>query len=464
VTATAPAVAAPPAIPEKSIAVLPFVDMSEKKDQEYFSDGLAEELLDLLAQVPDLKVPARTSSFYFKGKQVTIAEIAKALGVAHVLEGSVRRAGNSVRVTVQLIQTDNGYHLWSKTFDRDFKDIFKVQDEIAAAVVETLKLRLAPTHAVAAFRSPNTEAYTQYLLGRHFHLRGTADGYRRSVEAYGKSIVLDPHYAAAYSGLAVSEALLGDITGDAAMLKRAESDADKAISLAPESADAYSARGDLRATFSWDWNGAQEDLSKALLLDPADTTVQLRYGNLMESLGRLPEAIAAEKKAAELDPLAASAWGNLAHSLISSKDYPAAAEALRRALEIQPDLTSGLYDLARLQLLQGNTAEALAVFLKIDDPGLRLCGVSMAEHTLGRAKESQQALDELIAKEAQDAAYQIAGVYAWRLENDKAFEWLERAYRQRDGGLADVKSDPLLESLHGDPRYKAFLRKMKLLS
>jgi TolB-like protein/Tfp pilus assembly protein PilF len=449
-------------VPEKSIAVLPFVDMSEKKDQEYFSDGLAEELLNLLAQVPDLKVPARTSSFYFKGKQVTVAEIATALGVAHVLEGSVRKAGQMIRVTVQLIRADNGYQVWSKTYDRDFKDIFKVQDEIAGAVVEMLKAKLAPPHSVASYRTSNTEAYTQYLLARHFHLRGNTEGFRRAVESYRKAIVLDPGYAAAYSGLAVSEAVLADITGDAALLKQAEADADKGVELGPEAADAYSARGDIRATFSWDWAGAQSDFEKALLLDPADTTVQLRYGNLMVYLRRLPEAIAAEKRAVELDPLASTAWGTLGRCLMYSGDYPGAAKALHRALEIQPEYANTLYDLARLQLLQGSAAEALATFGKVDDAALRLSGISMAEYALGHAKESQQFLDELIAKEAQDAAAQIAGVFAWRRENDKAFEWLERAYRQRDGGLSEVKSDPLLANIRSDPRYVAFLGKMKL--
>jgi TolB-like protein/Tfp pilus assembly protein PilF len=458
-----PAAPAGGAIPEKSIAVLPFVDMSEKKDQEYFSDGLADELLDLLAQVPDLRVPARTSSFAFKGKSEDIPSIAQKLRVAHVLEGSVRKAGNMIRVTVQLIRADSGYHIWSKTYDRDFKDIFKVQDEIAAAVVEALKIKLGPTQPIGAHRSSNPEAYNEYLLGRQFHRHGNNDGWRRAIEAFHQAIALDPHYAAAYAGLAMSEAFLADQTGEAAGLRQADADAERAVELAPEEADGYASRGYLRSTYSWDWAGAQADFTKALLLDPASATVQRSYALLLKSQGRLSEAIAAEKKAIELDPLSSATWNNLGRSLTSERDYPAAGEALRRALEIQPESTYSLYSLARLQLLEGHAAQALARSRKIsDDEAFRLQGIAMAEHTLAHVKESQQALDELIAKYAQDSAYQIAEALAWRGEKEKAFEWLERAYQQRDGGLVDVKVDPVLDGLQGDPRFKAFLKKMKL--
>ena len=446
---------------DKSIAVLPFVDMSEKRDQEYFADGMSEELLNLLAQVPDLKVPARTSSFYFKGKQVRVAEIAKALGVTHVLEGSVRKAGNTTRVTVQLIRADNGYHLWSNTYDRDFSDIFKVQDEIATAVVEALKVKLAPTH-VASQRTSNSEAYVQFLLGRQFFNRGNLEGFRHSVEAYRKAVELDPLYAAAYARLAISEAYLADDVGDAAGMQRAEAAAERAVALAPEEADGYAARADLRASFIWDWAGAQADVAKALAIDPSDSEVQHRYGFLLANLGRLPEAIAAQRKAVALDPLSSHAWENLGRYQMFNKDFAAADVALRRAFEIQPNSPFGLYHLGALQLLENKAAEALATFGRIDDEAFRLYGVSMAEHSLGHAAESQRALDELTAKHAQEAAYQIAEVHAWRGEADKAFEWLERAYVQHDGGLSDVKADLLLVSLRGDPRYQMLMGKMKL--
>jgi TolB-like protein/DNA-binding winged helix-turn-helix (wHTH) protein/Tfp pilus assembly protein PilF len=449
------------AIPEKSIAVLPFLDLSEQHDQEYFSDGLAEELSDLLAQVPDLHVSARTSAFYFKGKQAPLDEIARALGVANLLEGSVRKSGNTLRVTVQLIRTDSGYHLWSKTFDREMQDIFKMQDEIAGAVVTALKAKLAPTQA-AAYRTPNAEAYNQFLLGRQLHRRVDLDGVRRAVEAYRKAIALDPNYAAAYAELAIAESFVASGTGDAAGLDRAMLDAQKAVAIAPGEPDGYAARADLRASYMWDFAGAQADLAKALALDPSDNVIRRRYGYLLGSLGRLPEAIAALRKAIELDPLSTPAWGRLGRYLTFTRDFAAADEALRWALEIQPESSYALMSLGTLQLQEGHAAQALVTFGKVSVVGLRLAGGALAEHTMGHVQASQQALGELIDKYPQEAAYQIAQVYAWRADRDQAFAWLDRAYRQRDGGLSDIKFDPLLGSLRADPRYDAMLRTMRL--
>ena len=463
--APASAVALSPAqgtIPEKSVAVLPFINMSSDKEQEYFSDGLAEELIDLLAKVQDLRVPARTSSFYFKGKAEKIDAIAKELRVAHVLEGSVRKAGNTIRVTAQLIRVDSGYHLWSETYDRDIKDVFNVQHEIAAAVVEALKAKLAPTQQASTHRTSSAEAYNQLLLGRQFYNRGSLDGFRRAVEADRKAIALDPNYAAALAGLAVSEYWIAALTGDVAGYTRAEQAADTAVARAPDEADSYSARGYLRGVYRRDWAGAQADLAKALALDPADSTVQRRYAVLLTSLGRLPEAIAVNRKAIDLDPLSSLAWGNLGRNLTASGEFAAAHEALRRAREIEPENASSLNSLGMLQLLEGKTAEALATYRTLKSENYRLAGIAMAEHTLGHAKESRQALDEVVEKHAQDAAYEIAEAYAWLGEKDKAFESLARAHQQRNAGLVEFKIDPLLASLRGDPRYKALLGKLNL--
>jgi len=449
------------AIPAKSVAVLPFADMSEKHDQEYFSDGLAEELLDLLAQVPDLRVPGRTSSFSFKGKSDDIQTIAQKLRVAYVLEGSVRKSGNTARVTVQLIRADNGYHVWSKSFDRDFTDIFKVQEEVATAVVEALKAKLGPTQA-APHRTSNTEAYNQFLLGRQFHDRGNLDDLRRAVEAYRHAVVLDPNYAAAYAALSMAELYLADATGDADGLKRAEVSAEKAVALAPEEADGYAARGYLRDDINWDWVGAQSDLEKALALDPGNSVVQGRYGNLLSKLGRLTDGNAAYRKAIDLDPLSTSSWMSLSFNFMYDRDFIAAGAGLRRTLEIQPDNIYALSGLGTLQLLEGKAVEALATFSSIKVEAFRLTSIAMAEHTLGHAQNSQQALDKAVATLADDSADQIAQAYAWRGEKDKAFEWLDRAYQRRDGGLSGIKIDPLLANLRTDPRFAALLRKMKL--
>jgi len=455
----APASFAPPM---RSVAVLPFVDMSENKDQGYFSDGLAEELLDLLAKTPGLLVIARTSSFAFKDKSDDIPTIAKKLNVENILEGSVRKSGDRLRITTRLIRASTAEPLWHETYDREIKDVFDVQDEIAGAVAAHLKLTLAPMSQDPARRTSNTEAYNQYLLGQQAFNRGNLDGYRLAIEAYHRAIALDPIYVAPYGGLTAAEFFVADQTGDAAGYRRAEEAADRAVELGPEDADSYGARGFIRYAIRWDWRGAQADFEKAIALDPGDARFQQRYGELLATEGRLADAIATTRKAIELDPLSHSAWQTLTSYLISTRDFAAARKASRRALEISPQSDFSLNDLGLLQLLEGRAEDALATFRKIDNEGFRLSSVAMAEHTLRHERESQRALGQLIAQHATEAAFQIAEIYAWRGEKDKAFEWLERAYRQRDGGLSDIKTDPPLADLRNDPRYNAFLLKMDL--
>jgi adenylate cyclase len=463
VVASVATVSAPSAIPEQSIAVLPFADMSEKKDQDYFSDGLTEEMIDLLSQVPDLRVPARTSSFYFKSKNETIANIAQQLKVAHVLEGSVRKSGKRLRITAQLIRADSGYHLWSQTYDREDKDIFAVQDDIARSVVTALKLTLAAALQSTGSRGTgNDEAYNQFLLGRQLDRQESREGNRLAVEAYQKAIELDPNYAAAYAGRAIAEGYLADLMGDRVGLERAGQDVEKAIELAPNEPSGYLARSYIRQNWLWDWFGAQEDIEKALTLDPRNSDVHFQYALLLESLGRLPEATVAQKQATELDALSSQDWRYLARLYTETGDYASADAALGRAIELEPTSVFALTILGRLRLAEGRAQDALDVFRNIDDFVFSRTGVAMVEHTLGHAKASQQALDAVIAKYALMAAYQIAEVYAWRGEKDKAFEWLERAYQQQDGGLSRVKGDALLKSLRNDPRFNTLLRKMNL--
>jgi len=450
------------AVTQNSIAVLPFLDMSEKKDQGYFSDGLAEELIDQLAKIPGLHVIARTSSFSFKDKSADIPTIAKQLNVANVLEGSVRKAGNRLRVTTQLIRADSGEDLWSETYDRQLKDVFQVQDEIAGAVVGALKLKLAPGQQSSnAHRTSNTEAYNQFLLCRQFAVRSKLDDYQRAVAACRKSIELDPGYAAAYAELAVAEALVADRTVNPALLQQAQATADKAIAMAPDEADGYAARGFMRR-YEWDWTGAQADLEKALTFDPGDIRAQTRYGLLLGSLGQLPEAIAAIKKATISDPLSSLSWSILGGELMEGRQFAAAHEALQRALDIDPGSTYALDNLGTLQLYENNAAQALATFRRIGDEVFGPRGIAMAEHTLGHPEASQQALDSVIAKYANAAAYQIAEVYAWRGEKELAFQWLDRAFQQHDGGLAQFKQDLTLASLREDARFAAMLRKLNL--
>ncbi|HET7777272.1 MAG TPA: tetratricopeptide repeat protein [Rudaea sp.] len=467
-TSAVPAAApAAPAVSDNSIAVLPFVNMSSDKEQEYFSDGLSEELLNLLAQVPQLRVIARTSSFAFRGKEVGVTDIAKALNVANVLEGSVRKSGETLRITAQLIRTADSSHLWSETYDRKLTDVFKVQDEIASAVVAQLKVKLLPAQQVTnPHRTANTEAYNQYLLGNQYYSRNSRDGDRLAVAAYQKAVELDPQFAAAYAGLGVAEMYASDyadsLEENAAAKQRAQANIDKAIALAPDLADGYAARGWQRATLLRDFSGSQEDFEKALALEPGNALVLRRYGLLQNNLGRAAQAIAAYRRAIELDPLSSSAWSNLASAyFLDPSQFRQAREALDRSLAINPESSFALAALATLELLEGHAQDALSVSGRAGEV-FRQWGVAMAQHTLGNAGESQRALDELIAKYAHDSAFQIAEVYAWRGEADKAFEWLERAYVQHDGGLAFIKPDPLFRGLHTDPRYAAMLKKLGL--
>ena len=349
-------------ISEKSIAVLPFLDMSEKQDQGYFSDGLSEDLITLLAQVEDLQVIARTSSFHFRNRTAPLTEIASTLGVAHVLDGSVRRSGKTIRVTAQLIRTADGVHLWSQTYDRDVKDIFQVQDDIAAAVVALLKLKLLPAGS-DPHRSDNPEAYNQFLLARQLGRRGNTEDIEHAVAAYRQAIALDPNYAAAYSGLSFAETAMANYAQDPARFVIAHEAADKALSLAPQLTEAYRAR----ALFRLDplaFAGARADSEMALTLAPGESFVQSLYGVQIAAFGKIPQAITAMNKAIDLDPLSGYAWANVGIFQTVNKDYPAARHALERALAISPSDDSFHFALGQLDLLQGRLTEAGAEFQK----------------------------------------------------------------------------------------------------
>jgi TolB-like protein/Flp pilus assembly protein TadD len=466
-SATPDAASAAPAASDNSIAVLPFVDMSQTKDQEYFSDGLSEELLNLLAQVPQLRVIARTSSFAFKGKEVGVAEISKTLNVANVLEGSVRKSGDTLRITAQLIRTADSSHLWSETYDRQLTDVFKVQDEIAGAVVAQLKVKLLPTQQVTnQHRTASAEAYSQYLLGNQFFNRNSVEGYRLAVPAYEKAIALDSNFAAAYAGLGFAQLYAADYAPSADEMaqyrQRAQAAVGKAIALGPDLADGYAARGWMRSSVTWDWNGGEADFAKALALEPGNAATQRRYAIVLQNFGRLVESVAASRKAIELAPLSSSAWTNLGSAYLADRgQFHEAREAFERARSLNPESSFANFNLAALELLEGHAQAALAASVRAGEVW-RQTGTAMAEHNLGHAAESQRALDELIAKYAHESAYQIAEVYGWRGEKDKAFEWLDRSYAQRDGGLTLIKTDLLIESLRTDARFAAMVRKLGL--
>jgi serine/threonine-protein kinase len=461
-----PAAPSTPAGP--SIAVLPFTNLSGDKEQDYFSDGLSEELMGLLTKVKELHVAGRTSSFAFKGTTVDLAAIGEKLHVATVLEGSVRRSGDRLRVSTRLVNVGDGYQIWAETYDRKMTDVFAVQDDIAGAVVAALRVTLLPQarRAGSRRRTSNPEAYNQYLVGRQFASRADPEGNRIAVAAFQRAIKLDSNYAAAYAALARTEYWLAESAGGTAEAVRAEGQqalaaAEKAIALDPDLAAGYAARGLVRYGITWDWIGAQTDLERALSLDPGDSGIQIVYSYILSSLGRLPDAIVTARKAIDLDPLSARGGSNLGRYLSAIGELPEARQALTRALDINPEDEYVRFNLGTTALLEGQPTAALAEFRRAGD-ARGLAGVAMAEHDRGHTKESQKALDELIARRAQDSAFRITQVYAWRGERDQAFAWLERAYTQRDVHLAAITYEPLVVRLRNDPRYAAMLKKLNL--
>jgi TolB-like protein len=457
---------APASTVEPSIAVLPFINMSADKAQDYFADGLAEELLDLLAKTPGLHVIARTSSFSFKGKSDDIPTIAAKLKVANILEGSVRKSGDRLRVTAQLIRADTSEHLWSDTFERQLSDVFKVQDEIAGAVVSALKVHLLPAQQQSLrseLHTTNLEAYDLYLQGKEGYNRGDEAGYQHAVTALRQATALDPRYAAAYATLATAEfwAEDSDPNSTGAGFERALAAADKAVALAPDEAAGYSARGFVRAVYRFDFAGAQSDLNKAVTLNAGDPYVLHRSAVVLAVLGDLPAAIDREQKALTLDPLSAEICMRLAFFYMNAERYSEARPLYEKALAIAPNSIRAHFNLGELELLEHRPEAALATYRQTGDGIFSLTGQAKAEYSLGHLDASQRALEQLIAHEA-NAAWSVAKVYAWRGETDKALEWLERAYTVRDPGLTWLKVEHDFRSLHNDSRYKKLLREMKL--
>lgn len=455
-----------PALAGPSIAVLPLVNLSSDKEQEYFSDGLSEELLNLLAQVPGLHVAARTSAFAFKGQNEDVRAIGEKLHVATLLEGSVRKAGAQIRITTQLINAADGYHLWSATYDRQLNDVFAVQDEIARAVVAALKLRLMPAPGTSERRTASPEAYNEYLLGRRFFHLNNIPAFGRAVDAYGKAVALDPGYAPAWAGLALARFWFGqEAESEEAVhrwLQLASEAADKAIAAGPDLPDGYLARGFIRINFQQDWDGAAADLDRAVQLGPDDADALTSRSSLYRTQGKMKEAIALLRRGVELDPLNARTWSGLGSALLFDGQTGPAREALNRSLEISPEQVYTAAWLGFTYLQDGRMQEAAAAFERSTHEVFRLAGAAAVECAQGHAAAGQKAIDALTAKYAHNAAYQIGTSYGFCGNADRAFEWLDRAYEHRDGGLAIVKKDPLLAKVRGDPRYAALLRKMKL--
>jgi len=463
-----------------SIAVLPFTDLSPEKDQEYFADGLAEELLNVLSKIHGLRVASRTSAFSFKGTKLDLPSVAQKLNVATILEGSVRKAAKRVRVGAHLIQTANDSHLWSQSYDRELDDIFAVQDEIAQAVVEELRAKLlgatqgasastqvkAEVLAAGVGRGKDTEAYELYLQGRFHADRFTPDDATKGIEYYRQAVAIDPEFALAWACLARAYADQAAYAWAPAAeaFERAKGAAERSLQINADQAEGHAVLGLCRLVNDRNWRGAEASFRRALELAPSNVLVLRHSAILAACLGRNDESIALLQRAVTLDPLSVPVQRLLGQRCLYAGKLADAEAALKKTLELNPRGGFTHYWLGMWHLASARRDQALTAFkLEVNDV-FSLLGLAVGEHALGHLPEAQSALRELTAKHADAAAFQIAGAHAYMGEADRAFEWLERADAQRDPGLVEVKAEILLRNLYGDRRWRLFLEKMGLES
>jgi serine/threonine-protein kinase len=451
----------------KSISVLPFAHLSSDPDDEFFCDGLAEELLNALARIDGLKVAARTSSFSFKGKNMNISEIRQALGVNTVLEGSVRKAGDRLRITVQLIDTADGYHIWSERYDREMRDIFDVQDEITLAVVKALKLKLlgAERSAVLKKATTNAEAHELYLKGRYNWNKMEGVALNRAVEYYRRALEIDPNYALAYAGLSDAYVLLVNHAG--ARLKEtipmATAAAEKAIELDPELADGYTSLGLVKTFYDWDWPGSEASLRRAVELNPRSSharhilAIRLCFG------GRIDEGAEQLRVAHELDPLSPSINEHLAWPYYYTRDFDRAIVQLEKTIEMEPGFKNVHFRLGLAYLQKGMYEKAIekiqdAQKISFDRDAVAWLGYAYA--LLDREAEARAVLADLhtIAAEQYVPSYGFAIIHLGLGEKDEAFCWLEKGAKEHDYWLAFVLIDPDLDVLRRDPRFDELVR------
>lgn len=451
-------------IPGPSIAVLPFADMSPDRDQEYFSDGLTEELLNLLAKVPGLHVASRTSAFSFKGKQEDIRDIAEKLRVRHVLEGSVRKAGDQLRITVQLIKAQDGYHLWSENYDRSMANIFAIQDGIARAVVESLKPQLLDETPVA--QETSSEAYNLYLQALHSKRQRSPDSLDQAVDFLERAVAIDPKYAPAWALLSSVYAMRGGTsqTGWEAGVAASRQALKRALELDSKHAGGWISQSQLKSYYEWDWAGAHRDLERARALAPNNSDVYVAEARLARSEGRLAESIAFCDQAIGLDPLEQDARSDRARALYYLGRLDEAEAAFRELMAMNANHHNAFSFLCRIQAARGKVDEALREQKSAEIPFWTEFNWLLIAYAHRRTEDCEAKLAEFIAKNAEEAAFQIAEIFAAAGEADSAFKWLESAVRRRDPGLTDeLLSTETLRGLHRDARWEPLLEKLGLL-
>jgi len=452
-------------ISQKSIAVLPLLNESGDPKDEYFSDGLSEELIAALAQIKDLKVIGRSSSFRFKDRKEETKTIGEKLGVATLLEGTVRKQGERVRIVAELINAADGIELWTRTFDRELKDIFAVQQEIAAAVASSLKVTLlgADSSSAQTAATKSVEAHNAYLQGHFYFQRRNLDDYRKAVAYFDQAIQVDPDYALAYAERSEAWTQIGDLSGQGKTAwPKAREDAEKAVAIAPALAEAHAALGWVRFFTEWKFAEGLSELKRAKELSPANPTANDLLARVIVYLGKLDEAEKQARQAVELDPLAYPTQNNLARVLFAEGKLDEADAIARKAAELQPTAASSRRFQVLVAVQRGDGETALREAQLEPDEGYRRFELALAQHVRGDRGAADAALADLIAYGRDQLAYQIAQVYAVRGEKEKAFEWLQISFDTHDTGTLGLLIDPLIRDLRPDPRYKSLLTKLGL--
>jgi serine/threonine protein kinase/tetratricopeptide (TPR) repeat protein len=463
----------PPADAKPSIAVLPFVDMSPDGDQEYFCDGIAEEITSALTKLEGLRVVARTSAFSFKGKNVSIPDIGMRLGVETLLEGSVRKAGNRLRIAVQLTNAADGYDLWSEQYDREFEDIFAIQDEIRLAIVDQMKVTLLHEDRAALVKryTVDPEAYSLYLKGRFFWSKRTEDGYRKALDYFKQAIDQDPAYALAYVGIADCYDLLGwyDYLAPEKAFPKARAAAHKAMEMDERLAEAHATAGWICANYDWSWSCAETNYNRALELNPGYATAHQWYAEYLSYMGRHEEAIRHAEQAVQLDPLSIIINCDLGQVLYYAREYDRAIEQLGRTLEMEAGFSITHYFLAFAYLQRRNHTEALqsaqrALDLSGGEGPLNVAQLGLVHAFAGHVDDARAALQQLseLSTKRYVSPFSVALVHMGLGRIDEAFDWLNKAYDARDHWLETLKVHPVLDTLRVDPQYEELLARMKL--
>jgi TolB-like protein len=448
----------------KAVAVLPLINDTGDPNNEYFADGLSEELISALAQIKELKVIGRTSSFHFKNTNEESKVIGSALGVGYLLEGSVRTSAGRARIAVTLVRASDGASAWSHIYDRTLPDIFAVQTEIAQSVAGALKVALlgeAETNPDAP-PSQNLDAYTAYLEGRYYEQRYSADDLRKAIGFYDAAIHNDPHYALSYAALSRSWWALGDITGEDVVEanRKARAFAERAVAEDPNSADGHAALGQILISVDRNAHGAEAEYRRAAELAPASAEPKIGLSSVIANFGQIEEAVELLQQAVRLEPLSVNAHFDLARLLTSLGRYDEAVQAARKAAELQPGGAGTWQMLALVEAKRGNGEAALKAAEKESDPDWRAYAIALAQQARGDSAAADAALDALIADHSDDMSFQIAMVYAFRGDADKTFEWLDRAYEQRDPGVMAIIDNPFTHDLRSDPRFGEFCKKV----